>query len=578
MNCSNCKKPIKDGAKFCPHCGAPQSAAQPAPQRQPQPPIQPAPQYQPQPKKKSGAPILIASFLAVLIIAAAAAFLVMGGYLDSFMGNKDSSSQTSVVRTKDDSKDDDSDTEDEETSETTLSAEEEREREELSATFDTLSARDISNAFGSERDMIGTYKINIENYLKDGRFGEARVELIRWQNLLDAINGSNNYTMDVEQVDVSEYPKVKVYLRIEDKTTLEAVDFLKQEGFIIHERVDGTADFVRRDVLRASQLDNVASLNISMVADVSGSMSGTPLSDAKNVMTDFLNNVQPQVGDKVSLITFANQVDIQTAFTGDTSAAYQAIYGMSANGGTALYDALYVAVNQTAAQDGAKCVIGFTDGADNNSRCTPQIVAELAKRYSIPIYLIGVGSGYNTSDLEYIASNTGGFYRSVGQISSMAEIYQAIFREQKEMYLVEYETLQQDNKNVSRNLNLDYVDETMAVRKEYTYVPQIYMEVVVSGAQMFINDFIIYDSDSRYVTSADLDRLTQEQLRLARNEIYARRGRLFNDQYLQGYFNSKSWYHGTIAPSSFNEGYFNDYERANAYFIADYERLKGYIK
>ena len=233
---------------------------------------------------------------------------------------------------------------------------------------------------------------------------------------------------------------------------------------------------------------------------------------------------------------------------------------------------------QTAAQDGAKCVIAFTDGKDNISKCTPGIVAERAQRYNVPIYIIGVGNDLSTSDLQSIAGASGGFYRNVGQISSMSDIYNSIFRQQKEMYLVEYETLLQDQKEVLRNFNLDYVDETVAVRNEYEYVPSVYLEPTQSQAQMFVNDFIIYDSDRRYLTSADLGRLNQEQLRLARNEIYARKGRRFKDQNLQAYFNSKPWYHGTIAPESFTENMFNDCERANAYFIADYERLMGYIR
>lgn len=96
---------------------------------------------------------------------------------------------------------------------------------------------------------------------------------------------------------------------------------------------------------------------------------------------------------------------------------------------------------------------------------------------------------------------------------------------------------------------------------------------------MFVNDFIIYDSDKRYLTAADLDRLTPEQLRLARNEIYARKGRMFYSDDLQNYFNSKSWYQPSIEPDDFQDNImFNSFERANAYFIADYERLKGYIK
>ena len=70
--------------------------------------------------------------------------------------------------------------------------------------------------------------------------------------------------------------------------------------------------------------------------------------------------------------------------------------------------------------------------------------------------------------------------------------------------------------------------------------------------------------------------LTREQLRLARNEIYARHGRKFKDAALDEYFRSKSWYMPTIEPDNFNENVFNDYEIANRKLIADYEKKMGY--
>lgn len=102
------------------------------------------------------------------------------------------------------------------------------------------------------------------------------------------------------------------------------------------------------------------------------------------------------------------------------------------------------------------------------------------------------------------------------------------------------------------------------------------MEARTSNAQLHFKDYIIYDSDSRYITKADLDLLTQEELKLSRNEIYARRGREFVDEELREYFNSKSWYTGTISPDNFTESILNEYERANAYYIKQYENDKGY--
>ena len=51
---------------------------------------------------------------------------------------------------------------------------------------------------------------------------------------------------------------------------------------------------------------------------------------------------------------------------------------------------------------------------------------------------------------------------------------------------------------------------------------------------------------------------------------------MFDDEQLQAYFNSKSWYTGTISPADFSEDMLNDYERENTYIISDYEKEMGY--
>ena len=85
------------------------------------------------------------------------------------------------------------------------------------------------------------------------------------------------------------------------------------------------------------------------------------------------------------------------------------------------------------------------------------------------------------------------------------------------------------------------------------------------------SDYLLPDSNSRYLTEADLSGLSHEQLCLARNEIFARHGRIFKTPEIAAYFNTKSWYKGTVSPENFNEKVLNQYEWANISFIRDYE-------
>lgn len=74
----------------------------------------------------------------------------------------------------------------------------------------------------------------------------------------------------------------------------------------------------------------------------------------------------------------------------------------------------------------------------------------------------------------------------------------------------------------------------------------------------------------------ELEGLTAEECKIARNEIYARHGRMFNDAELQEYFNSCSWYTGYISAEDFDEDILSDIEKSNRDLIIEYESEMGY--
>ena len=88
------------------------------------------------------------------------------------------------------------------------------------------------------------------------------------------------------------------------------------------------------------------------------------------------------------------------------------------------------------------------------------------------------------------------------------------------------------------------------------------------------SDYIIADSNSRYLTYEDVGSLSLQQVNYAKNEIFARRGRKFASTELQNYFNSQDWYNGIYEPADFDNNsaaYLNDYEIKNADFLASVE-------
>lgn len=91
-----------------------------------------------------------------------------------------------------------------------------------------------------------------------------------------------------------------------------------------------------------------------------------------------------------------------------------------------------------------------------------------------------------------------------------------------------------------------------------------------------VSQYFLPTSSSEYLTMSDLEGFSQDDCRMARNELYARHGRRFDDPNLQAYFDALDWYEGTIEPADFDESVMNEYEIANRDLIVQYEKDMGY--
>ena len=86
------------------------------------------------------------------------------------------------------------------------------------------------------------------------------------------------------------------------------------------------------------------------------------------------------------------------------------------------------------------------------------------------------------------------------------------------------------------------------------------------------SSYILPESGTKLLSTSDLQGLSAQQLRIARNEIYARHGRTFKDAELQNYFASCSWYKRNSAYNYANENSnLNSIEKQNIITIKNYE-------
>lgn len=71
------------------------------------------------------------------------------------------------------------------------------------------------------------------------------------------------------------------------------------------------------------------------------------------------------------------------------------------------------------------------------------------------------------------------------------------------------------------------------------------------------DDFILPEAQTHRYTTEELADLTLEELRLARNERYARHRRRFKSDDLNTYFSGKTWYQATVEADSFDDQVLN---------------------
>jgi hypothetical protein len=92
-----------------------------------------------------------------------------------------------------------------------------------------------------------------------------------------------------------------------------------------------------------------------------------------------------------------------------------------------------------------------------------------------------------------------------------------------------------------------------------------------AGETIGERDFILPNSDTVKLKNSDLRDLSPEELRLARNEIYARHGRTFRDKELQAYFDAKEWYQNLEKLPQGEDPALSKIERENIEKIATFE-------
>ena len=185
--------------------------------------------------------------------------------------------------------------------------------------------------------------------------------------------------------------QIVLYASVYDKDSI-LVENLEKEDFTIYE------DRIQQEVTYFGR-DDVPS-TVGVVIDSSGSMRDK--FDLVNEATRlFLSKNNPE--NELFFVAFKDEVRLEQNFTRDVEDIYDALDNVIISGGTALYDAIYLAVDKALqGNEPKKTVIVFTDGEDKDSYYSHQELIEKVEESDVQLYIVA----FLDSDL----SKSGGFF------------------------------------------------------------------------------------------------------------------------------------------------------------------------
>jgi VWFA-related protein len=217
-----------------------------------------------------------------------------------------------------------------------------------------------------------------------------------------------------------------------------------------------SGDFELRLGGRSQAIDRFAPaeevpLVLGLVIDTSGSM-WTLMPDTRQAGSRFLVQTL-RSGDRAFLVDFDTRPRLASELTGDLGSLLRRFAGLTAEGFTALYDAVIFSMLQFEREAGRKALVVLTDGDDYRSKFGAKRCIEYGRELAVPVYIIALGGmqgerrDIKKLDLDALAGSTGGRVFYIQGSEELGAAYDLIQQELRSQYLLAF--------NSSRPLSTD---------------------------------------------------------------------------------------------------------------------------
>lgn len=231
--------------------------------------------------------------------------------------------------------------------------------------------------------------------------------------------------------------------------------------------------------------DKPADLAVAMVLDTSLSMR-SKLADVKRAAKAFIGALGPK--DQVAVVAFSETSTVVRELSTNKTLAKEVIDGLSAQGGTALYDALYDAGGalHAASSRQRRIAVVLSDGRDESasglepgSFHTLQEAVHKAHDNDLIVFTIGLGADLGEPDfsgrmthgeaLARMAKTTGGRFFRLRRLGRLTRVYRSILDELRHQYYIAYRPPEPRPGEKWHTIRVEVADPALSVRTREGY-------------------------------------------------------------------------------------------------------------
>jgi VWFA-related protein len=237
------------------------------------------------------------------------------------------------------------------------------------------------------------------------------------------------------QVDVT---RVNMLFTVTDKRGRFVTSLTKDDFEVI--------DRKKPQVIQEFMAEADLPLRLAVLVDTSNSIRDR-FRFEQEAASEFIKSVLKSNADKAMVVSFDTQAELVSDLVDDIDKLDHAVRGLRPGGGTALYDAIYLASRGKLQQDEPRhkfrrAIVMLSDGEDNNSHHSRDQALEMAQKADVVIYAISTNITRTETDgdkiLRYFTAETGGRAFFPFKVEELEQSFQDIANELRHQYNISY--------------------------------------------------------------------------------------------------------------------------------------------